>query len=182
MVLDIKILVEQAPPSDKPEIKFGVSVDKESYIATVDTSKIENYIGDSFDFMRNDFAIEYYRTSIEHEYNIVLKQNVESVVEMSYPDNNINQCYSTYPWLFTSKIFKSENSLPMVNKTGQLFYMNYKANDETLLPDLTKRISIYDSDGLTIKTRKTIGIQTIIYDFIRNIWFQWFRCFLVQSK
>ena len=119
----------------------------------IDTSKIENYIGNNFDFMRNDFAIEYYKTS-DFDYNIVLKQNVESVVEMSYPDNNIHDIFKTYPWLFTSKIFKSENSLPMVSKTGQLFYMNYKANDETLLPDLTKRIPIYNSDGLTIKTRE----------------------------
>lgn len=119
----------------------------------IDTSKIENYIGNYFDFMRNDFAIEYYKTS-DFNYNIVLKQNVESVVEMSYPDNNIPEIIKTYPWLFTSKIFKSENSLPMVSKTGQLFYMNYKANDETLLPDLTKRIPIYNSDGLTIKTRE----------------------------
>lgn len=165
-VLNNELYIPLRPCSTEPSLQLWYIVNpddmsKNRYYSgngrlyhIVDTSKIENYIGDSFDFMRNDFAIEYYKTSAELEYNIVLKQNVESVVEMSYPDNNINASYRTYPWLFTSKIFKSENSLPMVNKTGQLFYMNYKANDETLLPDLTKRISIYDSDGLTIKTRE----------------------------
>jgi len=132
----------------------------------IDSSKIPNYLGNAYSYTARVFAIgdakydvddvianDPYTFASENENGStdITKHSDFGVYE--FVDASKQPYYNRYPVLCQlptatplTKILKSENSFLMEDNSGHLHYANYKANDNTLMPDTSKIIPIHGNE------------------------------------
>ena len=132
----------------------------------IDSSKIPNYLGNAYSYMARVFAIGDAKYDVDdviaNDPYTFAADNANGSTDIAkhsdfgvyeYVDASKQPYYNRYPILCQlptstplTKILKSENSFLMEDNSGHLHYANYKANDNTLIPDTSKIIPIHGNE------------------------------------
>lgn len=145
-------------PDDDTEGWFDYSADNWIISDIIDTKKIDNYIGDTYDELKNYVAL---LTSADGNFRTLYFEQIESSTKDLTVGSKPSDLSTYYRWC--KPISNNKDFLPLIDKNNKIYYKECMGDTETLEPDYSTKYKIYESDLITpIKTKFTSMYMTSI--------------------